>query len=40
MLLQLHKNGEFSDAAIKEVERDMDITELKLNQLLPGKDLY
>jgi CPA1 family monovalent cation:H+ antiporter len=39
LLLKLHKNGEFSDAAIKEVERDMDITELKLNQLLPGKEV-
>jgi monovalent cation/hydrogen antiporter len=38
LLLQFHKNGEFSDAAIKEVERDMDITELKLNQLLPEKN--
>jgi monovalent cation/hydrogen antiporter len=35
LLLKLHKEGKFSDAAIREVERDMDIDELKLNQLLP-----
>jgi monovalent cation/hydrogen antiporter len=32
LLLQLHKRGEFNDTAIKEVEKDMDINELKLNQ--------
>jgi monovalent cation/hydrogen antiporter len=35
LLLQLHKSGEFSDAAIREVEKDMDIDELKLHQTLP-----
>jgi CPA1 family monovalent cation:H+ antiporter len=35
LLLQLHKNGEFSDEAIKQVERDLDIDDLKKNQLLP-----
>lgn len=34
-LLQLRKKGDFSDTAIREVERDMDIDELKLNQSLP-----
>jgi len=38
LLLKLHKDGRFSDAAIREVERDMDIDELKLNQLLPKED--
>jgi monovalent cation/hydrogen antiporter len=38
LLLKLHKEGRFSDAAIKKVERDMDINELKLNQLLPKKE--
>ena len=38
LLLKLHKDGSFSDAAIKEVERDMDIDDLKLNQLLPKEE--
>jgi CPA1 family monovalent cation:H+ antiporter len=38
LLLQVHKEGRFSDAAIREVERDLDIDELKLNQLLPKDD--
>jgi CPA1 family monovalent cation:H+ antiporter len=38
LLLKLHKDGRFSDTAIKQVERDMDIDELKLNQLLPKED--
>ncbi len=38
LLLKLHKEGRFSDAAIKMVERDMDIDELKMNQLLPKRD--
>ncbi|AEV96428.1 Na+/H+ antiporter [Niastella koreensis] len=37
LLLKIHKEGWFSDAAIRKVERDMDIDELKLNQLLPKK---
>jgi CPA1 family monovalent cation:H+ antiporter len=45
LLVKIHKEGEFSDAAIKKVEREMDIDELKLelkvrkknnHQLLPG----
>jgi CPA1 family monovalent cation:H+ antiporter len=35
LLLQLRKRRDFSDTAIREVERDMDIDELKLNQSLP-----
>ncbi|MDP4265017.1 MAG: cation:proton antiporter, partial [Bacteroidota bacterium] len=38
LLLKLHKEGGFSDAAIKEAERNMDIDDLKFNQLLPVDD--
>ena len=38
LLLKLHKDGRFSETAIRQVERDMDIDELKLNQLLPKED--
>jgi Na+/H+ antiporter len=38
LLLKLHKDGKFSDTAIREVERDMDIDDLKFNQLLPRED--
>lgn len=38
LLLQVHKDGRFNDVAIKQVERDLDIDELKLNQLLPKAD--
>jgi CPA1 family monovalent cation:H+ antiporter len=38
LLLKLHKEGGFSDAAIKEVERGMDIDDLKLNQSLPKEE--
>jgi Na+/H+ antiporter len=38
LLLQIHKEGRFNDIAIKQVERDLDIDELKLNQMLPKKD--
>ena len=38
LLSQLRKNGSFADSVIKEVERDMDIDELKLNQSLPGTE--
>lgn len=37
LLLKLHKDGQFSDIAIRQVERDMDIDELKLNQSLPDQ---
>jgi monovalent cation/hydrogen antiporter len=38
LLLQVHKDGRFNDVAIKQVERDLDIDELKFNQLLPKAD--
>ncbi len=38
LLIQVHKDGKFSDVAIREVERDMDIDDLKFNQLLPKED--
>ena len=38
LLLKLHKDGKFSDIAIRQVERDMDIDELKFNQSLPKED--
>ena len=38
LLLKLHKDGNFSDTAIRNVERDMDIDELKFNQLLPKEE--
>ena len=37
LLLKLHKEGEFSDEAIRQSERDLDIDDLKLNQLLPNE---
>ena len=38
LLIKLHKEGTFSDVAIKEVQRDMDIDDLKLNRLLPKEE--
>ncbi len=35
LLLDLHKEGRFSDAAIRQVERDMDIDDLQFEQSLP-----
>ena len=35
LLVKLHKDGEYSDEAIRYVEREMDIDELKLSQKLP-----
>jgi len=35
LLVKLHKEGDFSDDAIKKVEREMDIDELKLNLKVP-----
>jgi CPA1 family monovalent cation:H+ antiporter len=35
LLLKLHKEAEFSDTAIKHIEREMDIDELKLNLQVP-----
>ena len=38
LLLKLHKEGEFSDAAIKKAELEMDIDELKLNIQIPKEE--
>ena len=38
LLLKLHKDGNFSDTAIRNVERVMEIDELKFNQLLPKEE--
>ncbi len=38
LLVKIHKEGEFSDAAIKKVEREMDIDELKLDLKVPKKE--
>lgn len=38
LLLKLHKEGQFSDAAIKQAEREMDINELKLNLQVPKEE--
>jgi CPA1 family monovalent cation:H+ antiporter len=35
LLLKLHQGGEFSDAALRHIEREMDIDALKLDQQLP-----
>ena len=31
LLLKMHKEGEFDDAAIKKIERQIDVDELQLN---------
>lgn len=38
LLIRLHKDGDFSDTAIRQIEREIDIDELKLNQQLPKED--
>ncbi len=38
LLLKLHEEGEFSDAILKKVEREMDIDELKLSLHIPKKE--
>ena len=38
LLIKLHKEGEFSDDAIRQVERLMDVDELKLNLQLPKEE--
>ncbi len=38
LLLKLHKDGEFSDTAIRHIEREMDIDDLKLDQQLPNHE--
>ncbi len=39
LLLKVHKEGIFSDAAIRKVERKLDINELKLNKAIRGEGL-
>ena len=38
LLIKIHKEGEFSDEAIKKVEREMDIDELKLELKVPKEE--
>lgn len=38
LLLVLHKEGEFSDGVIRKLENDMDVDDLKLDQLLPNEE--
>jgi len=38
LLIKIHKEGEFSDAAIKKVESEMDIDELKLELKVPKEE--
>jgi CPA1 family monovalent cation:H+ antiporter len=38
LLLKLHKDGQFSDEAIRHIEREMDIDALKLDQQLPKEN--
>lgn len=38
LLIKLHKDGDFSDTAIRHIERDMDIEELKLNTQLTKEE--
>ncbi len=38
LLVKLHKEGEFSDAVIRQVEREMDINELKLDLRVPKEE--
>ena len=35
LLIKLHKEGDFSDDVIRQIEREMDVDELKLNLQLP-----
>jgi CPA1 family monovalent cation:H+ antiporter len=38
LLVKLHKEGEFGADAIRQIERELDIDDLKLNQLMPPQD--
>lgn len=38
LLLKLHKEGEYTDSVIRQVEKEMDIDELKLNVQVPDVD--
>ncbi len=35
LLIKLHKDGNFSDAVLRQMEREIDISQLKLNEQLP-----
>jgi monovalent cation/hydrogen antiporter len=35
LLVRLHKEGEFSDDALRQIEMELDVDELKLNLQLP-----
>ncbi len=39
LLLKIHKEGEYSDGVIRNVERELDIDELKLNQTIPKQEV-
>ena len=38
LLIRLHKDGDYSDTAIKQIEREIDIDELQLNGQLPKEE--
>lgn len=38
LLIKAHKEGEFSDAVIRQVEREMDLDDLKLNLQVPPEE--
>jgi CPA1 family monovalent cation:H+ antiporter len=38
LLLKMHKEGEFSDAVIRQMERELDINELKLDLKVPKEE--
>jgi CPA1 family monovalent cation:H+ antiporter len=38
LLLKMHKEGEFSDAVIRQMERELDINELKLDLKIPKEE--
>ena len=40
LLIKLHKEGEFSDDAIRQIERELDVDELKLNLQLPKDEQH
>ena len=40
LLIKLHKEGEFSDDALRQIEREMDVDELKLNLQLPKDEQH
>jgi CPA1 family monovalent cation:H+ antiporter len=38
LLIKIHKDGEFNDTVIRQVERELDIDELKLASQVPKKE--